>query len=240
MKSMGAIEMGLTEEELQPLVDSWRTANPNIVRFWWDVDRAVKKAVKQREPSVLRGIRFECRSGMLFIALPSGRRLAYVKPRIGENRFGGESVTYEGVGGTKKWERIESYGPKFVENIVQAVSRDILMYAIRTLSHCFIVGHVHDELTNNLAERVTIEELSRKYLMNTTTLKRCFKQVYGETIAAHMKKHRMEEAASLLLKTQNDIAAIAQAVGYESQSRFTAAFKETYGELPTEYRRKRS
>ena len=103
-----------------------------------------------------------------------------------------------------------------------------------------IIRHVHDELTANLAERVTIEELSRKYLMNTTTLKRCFKQVYGETIAAHMKKHRMEQAASLLLKTQNDIAAIAQAVGYESQSRFTAAFKETYGELPTEYRRRRS
>ena len=111
LKSMGAIEMGLTEEELQPLVDSWRAANPNIVRFWWDVDRAVKKAVKQREPSVLRGICFECRSGMLFITLPSGRKLAYVKPRIGENRFGGESVTYEGVGGTKKWERIESYVP---------------------------------------------------------------------------------------------------------------------------------
>ena len=146
LKSMGALEMGLTEEELQPLVDSWRTANPNIVRFWWDVDRAVKKAVKQREPSVLRGIRFECRSGMLFITLPSGRRLAYVKPRIGENRFGGESVTYEGVGGTKKWERIESYGPKFVENIVQAISRDILCYAMRTLSHCRICAHVHDEL----------------------------------------------------------------------------------------------
>ena len=146
LKSMGAIEMGLAEEELQPLVDSWRTANPNIVRFWWDVDRAVKKAVKQREPSVLRGIRFECRSGMLFITLPSGRRLAYVKPRIGENRFGGESVTYEGVGGTKKWERIESYGPKFVENIVQAISRDILCYAMGTLSHCRICAHVHDEL----------------------------------------------------------------------------------------------
>ena len=146
LKSMGAMEMGLAEEELQPLVDSWRTANPNIVRFWWDVDRAVKKAVKQREPSVLRGIRFECRSGMLFIILPSGRRLAYVKPRIGENRFGGESVTYEGVGATKKWERIESYGPKFVENIVQAISRDILCYAMRTLSHCRICAHVHDEL----------------------------------------------------------------------------------------------
>lgn len=146
LKSMGAIEMGLTEEELQPLVDSWRSANPNIVRFWWDVDRAVKKAVKQREPSELKGIRFECRSGMLFIMLPSGRRLAYVKPRMGENRFGGESVTYEGVGGTKKWERIESYGPKFVENIVQAISRDILCYAMRTLSHCRICAHVHDEL----------------------------------------------------------------------------------------------
>ena len=146
LKSMGALEMGLTEEELQPLVDSWRTANPNIVRFWWDVDRAVKKAVKQREPSVLRGIRFECRSGMLFITLPSGRRLSYVKPRIGENRFSTESVTYEGVGGTKKWERIESYGPKFVENIVQAISRDILCYAMRTLSHCRICAHVHDEL----------------------------------------------------------------------------------------------
>lgn len=146
LKSMGAIEMGLTEEELQPLVDSWRSANPNIVRFWWDVDRAVKKAVKQREPSVLKGIRFEYRSGMLFITLPSGRRLSYVKPRMGENRFGGESVTYEGVGGTKKWERIESYGPKFVENIVQAISRDILCYAMRTLSHCRICAHVHDEL----------------------------------------------------------------------------------------------
>ena len=146
LKSMGAIEMGLTEEELQPLVDSWRSANPNIVRFWWDVDLVVKKAVKQREPSELKGIRFECRSGMLFITLPSGRRLAYVKPRMGENRFGGESVTYEGVGGTKKWERIESYGPKFVENIVQAISRDILCYAMRTLSHCRICAHVHDEL----------------------------------------------------------------------------------------------
>ena len=146
LKSMGAIEMGLTEEELQPLVDSWRTANPNIVRFWWDVDRAVKQAVKRHEPSVLKGIRFECRSGMLFITLPSGRRLSYVKPRMGENRFGGESVTYEGVGATKKWERIESYGPKFVENIVQAISRDILCYAMRTLSHCRICAHVHDEL----------------------------------------------------------------------------------------------
>ena len=159
LKSMGALEMGLAEEELQPLVDSWRTANPNIVRFWWDVDRAVKKAVKQREPSVLRGIRFECRSGMLFITLPSGRRLSYVKPRIGENRFGGESVTYEGVGGTKKWERIESYGPKFVENIVQAISRDILCYAIRTLSHCRICAHVHDELIIECQKDASLEAI---------------------------------------------------------------------------------
>lgn len=159
LKSMGALEMGMAEEELQPLVDSWRTANPNIVRFWWDVDRAVKKAVKQREPSVLRGIRFECRSGMLFITLPSGRQLAYVRPRIGENRFGGESVTYEGVGGTKKWERIESYGPKFVENIVQAISRDILCYAMRTLSHCRICAHVHDELIIECRKDVSLEAI---------------------------------------------------------------------------------
>ena len=159
LKSMGALEMGLKEEELQPLVDSWRTANPNIARFWWDVDRAVKKAVKQREPSVLRGIRFECRSGMLFITLPSGRRLSYVKPRIGENRFGGESVTYEGVGGTKKWERIESYGPKFVENIVQAISRDILCYAMRTLSHCRICAHVHDELIIECRKDASLEAI---------------------------------------------------------------------------------
>lgn len=159
LKSMGALEMGLKEEELQPLVDSWRTANPNIVRFWWDVDRAVKKAVKQREPSVLRGIRFECRSGMLFITLPSGRRISYVKPRIGENRFGGESVTYEGVGGTKKWERIKSYGPKFVENIVQAISRDILCYAMRTLSHCRICAHVHDELIIECRKDASLEAI---------------------------------------------------------------------------------
>ncbi len=118
----------------------------NIVRFWWDVDRAVKKAVKDREPSVVNGIRFLYQSGMLFIQLPSGRRLAYVKPRMGVNDWGSESVTYEGVGGSKKWERIESYGPKFVENIVQAISRDILCYAMRTLSHCMICAHVHDEL----------------------------------------------------------------------------------------------
>lgn len=146
LTAMGALDMGITEDELQPLVDSWRASNPNIVQFWWDVDRCVKSAIKQRTATETHGIRFIYQSGMLFIALPSGRRLCYVKPKIGENRFGGESVTYEGVGTNKKWERIESYGPKFVENIVQAISRDILCYAMRTLSHCFIVGHVHDEL----------------------------------------------------------------------------------------------
>ena len=146
LKSMGALEMGLSEEELQPLVDAWRTSNPNIVQLWWDVDNAVKTTVRQRLDIETHGIRFRYRSGMLFIVLPSGRQLCYVKPKMGTNKFGGDSVTYEGVGSTKKWERIESYGPKFVENIVQAVSRDILMYAIRTLSHCFIIGHVHDEL----------------------------------------------------------------------------------------------
>lgn len=146
LTSMGALEMGLTEEELQPLVNAWRTANPNIVQFWWNVDDAVKQAIKERTTTATHGIKFIYKSAMLFIELPSGRRLSYVKPRIGENKFGGESVTYEGVGTNKKWERIESYGPKFVENIVQAISRDILCYALRTLSHCFIVGHVHDEI----------------------------------------------------------------------------------------------
>ena len=146
LKSMGALDMGLTEDDLQPLVDAWRMSNPFITKFWWDIDRAVKSTITQRIQNEVRGINFMYKSGMLFIRLPSGRLLSYVKPKIGENKFGGESVTYEGIGATKKWERIESYGPKFVENIVQAVSRDILCYAMRTLSHCFIVGHVHDEL----------------------------------------------------------------------------------------------
>lgn len=157
LKSMGALEMGLTEEELQPLVDAWRTSNPNIVQFWWDVDNAVKTTVRQRLDTETHGIRFRYRSGMLFIILPSGRQLCYVKPKMGINKFGGDSVTYEGVGSTKKWERIESYGPKFVENIIQAVSRDILMYAIRTLSHCFIVGHVHDELIIECSMGVSLD-----------------------------------------------------------------------------------
>ena len=166
LKSMGALEMGLSEEELQPLVDAWRGSNSMIVQLWWDVDRAVKTAVKQRITTETHGIRFICKSGMLFIKLPSGRKLSYVKPRIGENKFGGESVTYEGVGGTKKWERIESYGPKFVENIVQAISRDILMYAMQTLSHYFICGHIHDEVIIECSKSVSVTEICK--LMSRT------------------------------------------------------------------------
>ena len=155
--SMGALEMGLPEEDLQPLVNAWRSSNPMITAFWWDVDRAVKTTITKRIPMEVRGIKFFYKSGMLFIQLPSGRRLSYVKPRIGVNQFGVESVTYEGVGSTKKWERIESYGPKFVENIVQAISRDILCYAMKTLRHCFIVGHVHDELIIECDPRVDLK-----------------------------------------------------------------------------------
>jgi DNA polymerase len=146
LKAMGALDMGLTEDELKPLVDSWRDANPNIVRLWWDIDDAVKRVVTERTSAQVKGIKIFYKSGMLFITLPSGRNLAYVKPRLGLNQFGGESVTDEGVGATKKWERIESYGPKFVENIVQAIAMDILLYAMKTLRNCSIVAHVHDEL----------------------------------------------------------------------------------------------
>lgn len=165
LKAMGALDMWLDEDELQPLVNAWRQSNPNIVRFWWEVDAAIKKVVKERKPQVVKDIKFFYQSGMLFIKLPSGRTLSYVKPRIGENRFGGESVTYEGVGGTKKWERIESYGPKFVENIVQATARDLLMYAMKTLRFCSIVAHVHDELIIEADTKVSLkmvcEQMSR-------------------------------------------------------------------------------
>ena len=146
LKAMGAIEMGLQEEELKPLVDAWRTANPMIVKLWWEVDRAVTRAVSDKTAAETHGIRFTCQSGMLFITLPSGRRLAYVKPRIGENQFGGSAITYMGTNAAKQWARLESYGPKFVENIVQAISRDILCYAMQALRDCAIVAHVHDEV----------------------------------------------------------------------------------------------
>lgn len=162
LKAMGAIEMGIPEEELGPLVQSWRSANPHIVDFWWQVDGAVKTAIKQRIPVQVNNLRFFCKSGMLFIELPSGRRLSYVKPRIGENQFGGESVTYEGIGSTKKWERLESYGPKFVENIVQGTARDILCYAMQTLRHCAIVGHVHDELIIECRKDVSVDAICQQ------------------------------------------------------------------------------
>ena len=146
LKAMGAIEMGLKEDELKPLVDAWRTANPMIVKLWWEVDRAVTRAVSDKTATETHGIRFTCQSGMLFITLPSGRRLAYVRPRIGENQFGGSAITYMGTNAAKQWARLESYGPKFVENIVQAISRDILCYAMQALRDCAIVAHVHDEV----------------------------------------------------------------------------------------------
>ncbi|MEO2385880.1 DNA polymerase [Bifidobacterium longum] len=159
LKAMGALEMGLSEDELPPLVDAWRQTNPRIVRFWWDVDRAVMNAVRYHVPSTIQGLTFDCRSGMLFIRLPSGRRLAYVKPKIGTNRFGGECVTYEGIGPSKKWERLDSYGPKFVENIVQATSRDILCHAMKTLRNCRIVMHVHDELIIEADPKVSLDAI---------------------------------------------------------------------------------
>ena len=159
LKAMGALEMGIPEEELKPLVDAWREANPNITQLWWDVDKAVKKTVTDKVPTETHGLHFMYEKGFLFIELPSGRRLAYVKPRIGENKFGGESVTYEGVGSTKKWERLESYGPKFVENAVQAISRDILCYAMKTLRCCNIVAHVHDEVIIEANPMVSLEAI---------------------------------------------------------------------------------
>lgn len=162
LKAMGALEMGLSEDELQPLVDAWRASNPNIVQLWWDVDAAVKTVVTMHTTAETHGIKFSWRSGMMFIHLPSGRKLCYVKPRIGQNKFGGDSITYEGVGSTKKWESLESYGPKFVENIVQAISRDLLMNAMKTLSHCFICGHVHDELIIECREDVSLDELCKQ------------------------------------------------------------------------------
>jgi DNA polymerase len=168
LKAMGALDMGLSEEELKPLVNAWRSANPNIVRFWWDVGRAAMTAVKERTSTETHSIRFSYQSGFLFITLPSGRRLAYIKPRIELNRFGSESVTYEGVGATKKWERIESYGSKFVENIVQAISRDLLCHAMRRLDDAglSIVMHVHDEVVIEAPPDVSVETVCR--LMSET------------------------------------------------------------------------
>ena len=159
LKAMGALEMGIPEEELKPLVDAWRDSNPHITQLWWDVDDAIKETVKEKVPTETHGLKFLYESGFLFMCLPSGRRLAYVKPRIGENKFGGESVTYEGIGPTKKWERLESYGPKFVENAIQAISRDVLCYAMKTLRCCSIVAHVHDELIIEADPHVSLDAI---------------------------------------------------------------------------------
>jgi len=161
LKAMGAVEMGIDEDELPVLVNAWRRANPRIMQFWWDVDRAVKTCIAEKAHTETHGIRFQYQNGFLFITLPSGRRLAYVKPRIEENRFGGESVTYEGTASMKKWERIESYGPKFVENIVQATARDILADAMRRLDAAGyrIVMHVHDEVVIEAPGTASLEEI---------------------------------------------------------------------------------
>lgn len=157
LKAMGALEMGLQEKELKPLVDAWRTANPMIVKLWWAVDDAVMTAIRVKSSTETHGIRFTCQSGMLFITLPSGRQLSYVKPRIGENQFGSPAATYMGLSAARQWDRLESYGPKFVENIVQAISRDVLCYAMQTLRCCSIVAHVHDELIIEVDPRMSLE-----------------------------------------------------------------------------------
>ena len=154
--------MGLSDDEIQQIVTDWRDASPNIVKLWWDVDRAVKKCIKEKTEANVKGLHIFCESGFLFIELPSGRRLAYVKPKIGENKFGGESVTYMGVGEQKKWERIESYGPKFVENIIQGIARDILLHAMMNLRDYRIVAHVHDEVIIEATDDITVDEIVQK------------------------------------------------------------------------------
>lgn len=159
LKAMGALDMGLREDELQPLVDAWRSSNPMVTTLWWDVDRAVKQCVHEHVSVRTHNIVFTYKSGFLIIKLPSKRCLYYVKPRVEENKYGGESVTYEGVGSTKKWERLESYGPKFVENITQAIARDILLYAMQTLKEYRIVAHVHDEAIIETDKSVSVQSV---------------------------------------------------------------------------------
>lgn len=162
MKAMGADSLGLSDAELKQIVTDWREASPHITELWWTVDKAVKKAIKEKTSTETHGLKFSYEAGFLFIELPSGRRLAYAKPRIGENQFGGESVTYMGINAQKKWDRLESYGPKFVENIVQGIARDLLMYSMQTLSHCFIVAHVHDEMIIEAPKDMSLEEVCQQ------------------------------------------------------------------------------
>ena len=162
LTAMGALDMGLQEEELAPLVQAWRTSNPNIVKLWWDIDDAAMTAVRNRSAITTHGITISATRGMMFITLPSGRRLAYVKPQLGMNQFGAPAITYMGIGATKKWERIETYGPKLVENIVQGIARDILCYAMQTLRKCAIVAHVHDELLIEADPAMSLDDVCQQ------------------------------------------------------------------------------
>lgn len=162
MKTMGADSLGLSDAELKQIVIDWREASPHITELWWAVDRAVKKTIKEKTSTETHGLKFSYEAGFLFIELPSGRRLAYAKPCIGENQFGGESVTYMGINAQKKWDRLESYGPKFVENCTQGIARDLLMYSMQTLSHCFIVAHVHDEMIIEASKDMSLEKICQQ------------------------------------------------------------------------------
>ena len=159
MMAMGAGELGLTEEEIKSIVDDWRAASPNIVQFWWDVDAAATTTITERCETTTHGLRFEYKSGILFITLPSGRKLAYVQPAIGENRFGGQAITFMGLTMAKKWERVETFGAKIAENLTQAVARDILCYAMQNLKDRFICGHVHDEMIIEAPKGTSLQEI---------------------------------------------------------------------------------
>ncbi|NCC01816.1 MAG: hypothetical protein EOM34_14295 [Clostridia bacterium] len=187
LKAMGALSMGLQEEELQPLVDAWRQANPQIVRFWWNVDSMIKKAIKEQTTTKLGSISFQYAGSHMFIQLPSGRKLSYVEPRIGQNKFGGESIQYMGVGATKKWELLESYGPKFVENIIQAISRDILCYAMKNLRNERIVAHVHDELIIECPPETKLEDICERMSQTPPWIEGLYLRADGFT-ADHYKK----------------------------------------------------
>lgn len=163
LTSMGALDMGLAEEELSPLVSTWRNANPHITQFWWDVDAAAVKAVTERRKTKAGRIIFEYKSGILFVILPSGRKLSYVKPRMAVNKFGRNGLTYEGISENKKWSRIETYGPKLVENIVQGTARDLLAEAMPRVEKAGyrIVMHCHDEIIAEVPEGFgSVEDMS--------------------------------------------------------------------------------
>ena len=160
LMAMGALDMGLTKEELPNLVKSWRHANPHIASYWWQIDRAVREAIEQLRITRVGSLTFYMKKGTLFIALPSGRRLAYPGAALAGSTYGKTAITYMGLDTKRKWNRIESYGPKFVENIIQAISRDILAYAMHNLRDYFICGHVHDEVIVECREGTPVEEIT--------------------------------------------------------------------------------